>query len=41
MVIRSVELQLQAAVEKGPEWPMIRFILRVSHPNDPPSYIKL
>ena len=22
---RSVELQFQAAVEKGPEWPMIRF----------------
>ncbi len=32
---RSVELQFQAAVEKGPEWPMIRFTLRVPHPSRP------
>ena len=34
---RSVELQFQAAVEKGPEWPMIRFTLRVPHPSRPPT----
>ena len=34
---RSVELQFQAAVEKGPEWPMIRFTLRVPHPSHPPT----
>ena len=34
---RSVELQFQAAVEKGPEWPMIRFTLRVPHPSCPPT----
>ena len=34
---RSVELQFQAAVEKGPEWPMVRFTLRVPHPSHPPA----
>ena len=34
---RSVELQFQAAVEMGPEWPMIRFTLRVPHPSRPPT----
>ena len=34
---RSVELQFQAAAEKGPEWPMIRFTLRVPHPSHPPT----
>ena len=34
---RSVELQFQAAVEKGPEWPMIRFTLQVPHPGRPPT----
>ena len=34
---RSVELQFQAAVEKGPKWPMIRFTLRVPHPSRPPT----
>ena len=34
---RSVELQFQAAVEKGPEWPMIRFTLQVPHPSRPPT----
>ena len=34
---RSVELQFQAAVEKGPEWPMIRSPSRVPHPSRPPT----
>ena len=34
---RSVEFQFQAAVEKGPEWPMIRFTLGVPHPSRPPT----
>ncbi len=36
---RSVELQLQAAVENGPQGPPIRFTLRVPHPSRPPFYV--
>ena len=38
---RSVELQLQAAVETGPKWVAIRFTLWVPHPSRPPSDINL
>ena len=36
-IVPAVELQFQAAVEKEPEWPMIRFTLRVPHPSHPPT----
>jgi hypothetical protein len=38
---RSMELQLQATVEKRPQRSPIRFTLRVPHPSHPPPYLTL